>query len=412
LEHQVSLFDRAGGYLRRSRKKTLLLIFVIALAIRVTATLVMVGNAPLPVVTDGHSYVAYAKEITAGSWLTRPVSFREVGYPFFLSLVYRTLGESPLATRLCNAVLGALTCLLIFLLAEKILGFNAAVLAALLAAVNSHFVFFNTMILRETLLTFLFAAFLLFLYQSSRSRSWGYTVLAALALVVLLHTDARYLFHVPFAVLFYFAAGGGFKRAMGRAVIFSLVFVLLMIPWQYRNYKAYNRFVLVNTWTLEMPFPWQENATPVPEHLLHPSKRMTWPPEGARQLKGARRLIYNLNELYRAFRFRGEIKNNTTFYDKPWSAEHNAASILTYGLILPFFIYGFWIVLRRRWKEAYVLVIPVFAHTLLHVIKFALPRYRVPVEPAIIILGVLGAVTAWQAIKDRRRGVARAEPAQ
>lgn len=403
MANERDFFEKAGACLRRNKGKTLFLIFVFALAVRAAVTLGDLGNAPIPAGSDANSYDAFAREIIDGDWLGRPVSYRAVGYPFFLSLVYRTVGDSPVVARLSNAVLGAVTCLLIFFLADKIFGFNVAILASIWSIFNAQFVFFNTMILRETLITLLFVAFLLALCHASKERARRYLVVAALLLVLLIHTDPRYLFHVPFIALYFFVRGGGFRRSLAEAAIFFLVFCMSMVPWQYRNYKAYNRFVLVDTWTLEMPFPWQKDATPVPLHLMHPSKSQT-PPEDARQLKGIRRVVYDFNEFYRVFRFRGEVKNRTNTYDGPWSVRHNASSILTYGMILPFFIFGVWIVLRERRREAYILVIPIFAHTLLHVIKFALPRYRAPVEPAIIILGMSAVVYAWAKLKDRRDG--------
>jgi 4-amino-4-deoxy-L-arabinose transferase-like glycosyltransferase len=403
LANERDFFEKAGACLQRNKGKTLFLIFVFALAIRAAVTLSDLGNAPIPSGSDANSYDAFAREIVGGDWLGRPVSYRAVGYPFFLSLVYRTLGDSPVVARLSNAVLGAVTCLLIFFLADKIFGFNVAILASIWSIINAQFLFLNTMIIRETLVTFLLVAFLLTLCHAYKERSRWYLAAAALLLVLLIHTDARYLFHVPFVAFYFFVTVRGFRRSTAQAAVFLLVFMVGMIPWQYRNYKAYDRFVLIDTWTLEMPFPWQEDATPVPLRLTHPSKHVK-PPENARQLTGIRRVIYDFNEFYRVFRIRGELKNRTDTYDKPWSTRHNVSSILTYGLVLPFFIFGVWIVLRERRREAYILVIAIFAHTLLHVIKFALPRYRAPVEPAIIILGMLGLIYAWSKFKDRRQG--------
>jgi hypothetical protein len=262
--------------------------------------------------------------------------------------------------------------------------------SSLVVSFNAHLVFLGAQLMREPLVTALLLCFLLTLLSATERPSWRRLGAAALIFVALVHTDARFLFHLPFVAAYLLVAVGGITRGMRSAAAFLLVFLLGMIPWQLRNLAAYDAFVLVNTRTVVAPVPWLEGSKEAAQRHK-PTSRV--PEEGGRVLAGARRVLWDFAEFYRAFRFRGEVLNNSTAWDKPWSAVHNLSSILTYGVFLPFFVIAAWLVVRKRMVAASILLIPVVAHTLLHLIKFSRVRYRAPVEPLILILAVYG--MAW-----------------
>ena len=384
--------------LARYRKRLLFAVFLLALFIRVIVVVFVSGDNPVPSGGDAVSYDAYAREIVAGDWLGKPVSYREVGYPFFLSLVYRVAGDRPLAGCMANALLGALVCVLVFLLAERIFGITVAAASSLAIAFNAQLVFLGAQLLREALVTLLLLCFSIVLLWAMRRPSWKRLGTAALLLVVLVHTDARFLFHLPFVAAYLVVAVGGILRGARSAAVFLLVFLVGMIPWQVHNLAVYDAFVLVNTRTMVKPVPWLEGSSEAARrHTPEPHVRK----EGSRVLTGARRVLYDITEFSRVFRFRGEVRNNSTAWEAPWSAFHNWSSILTYGVFLPFFFIAAWVVGRRRMWEAAVLLVPIVAHTILHMIKWGRERYRAPIEPMIVILAAYGMAWVWQWWRSR-----------
>ncbi len=385
----------------RSKRTVLLAVLIIALFARIVAVGVLKGNEPIPGNDDQTSYDEYAKRIVEGHWLTEPVSYREVGYPFYLSIVYRIAGHSYLAGRIGNAIIGALACVLIFLLAGRIFGTAEAYLAGLWSIFYFHFIFYTLFILRETLIVLLMALMLLLLLEAIREKGRRYTVLSSLIYVLLIHTDARYLFYAPFLAAYFWIASGSHRAALSRNAWFFLIFLIAMIPWQYRNYRTYHTFVLVNTRT----FVWSASQSQAPRVSL-PADSLEKIDDAekqaaVRELRGFRRKLYDFTEFFRVVRFRGEIRAGSTRYEKPWSLLHNISSLVTYGSLIPFFLFGYFTILRRRMLEAYLLLLPLVAHTILHLIKWGRTRYRVPIEPVLIIVACYGFLELWRRYRNR-----------
>lgn len=392
----------SGAWLVEYRRRILVVVFVAALVVRVAVTLAVFSNDS-EISGDMKSYHDYATAIVDGDWLGHPVSYREPGYPLFVAAVYALTGGSQLAARLANAILGALTCLGIYALARRVFkkgvfGTGVALASASWFAIYFHSVHYAAYLLRESLVTLLLIAFLIPLFDAARGENrMRSAVVAAFAYVLLVHTDGRFLFHAPFAILYLLvASAGGWRRGAMVAVVLAVVIGAGMIPWQARNYHVYHRIVLINTRTMVMDSPWREDSTPPPAVAwLEPPPPDTR--EGVRRLHGVRKALYDFTEFYRVFRFRGEVRNNSNTWERPWSAFHNWSSILMYGTLVPFFIFGYWRILRHRMVEAYILVLPVLAHTLLHVLKWGRDRYRTPIEPMLIIVAMyaLALAVAW-----------------
>jgi len=395
-----------GEALLRRRRAVLAVIFVFAVGVHVASTVATVGTTP-EITGDMESYDEFATAILHGDWWGHHVSYREPGYPLFVALVYKLTGSNQLAARLVNALLSALTCIVVYLLGKRTLGAGVGLAAAAWFAVYYHSVHFSAYLLREPLVTLLLTLTLLWCVRAVQSRRSRDAAVASVLFLLLVHTDARFLFHAPFLLLYVLIASGARRDAVRMAAVWTLVFVVGMIPWQVRNYQIYKHVVLVNTRTLVLPAPWRGAAGDEPVEGLEPPPPDTR--EGVRHVHGLRGALYDFTELYRIFRFRGEVRANSNTWEKPWSAFHNWSSIAMYGTLVPFFIYGFWVIVRRRLLYAYVFVLPVLAHTILHVVKWGRERYRMPIEPLLIIVAFYGLFVLWRAwAKRAKRGAEEA----
>ena len=365
--------ERMNRFVIAHQTKLLVIVFVLAVVTRIGATVALQGfESGPPTWGDMKSYDDFARKITAGDWLGQPTSYREPGYPVFLAAVYKLTGGNAAAGRLANAGLGAAACLLIFVLGKRLCGGAVGLGASAWSVFYPHFIYLNTMLLRESLLILLVLVFVILMVEAAREKGRRYLIAAALLLVVVVHTDARFLFHLPFLGLFLLVYDRSWRRRLTRIALFAVIFLAGMVPWQARNYMAYDRFVLINTRTLDIQ-----------------AKPIETPPSAkgeVRRLTGPRRVLYNFTEFYRVFRFRGEQRNNSAAYNAPWSLFHNVSGILTYGILIPLFLYGCYVIVRRRWRDGYILIVPILAHTVLHLLKWGHPRYRASIEPLILIL--------------------------
>ena len=68
---------------------------------------------------DAHGYDEWARRIAGGEWMGRDVFYQAPLYPYFLGVIYATIGHSLLAVRVIQAVIGAGSCALLALAGER-----------------------------------------------------------------------------------------------------------------------------------------------------------------------------------------------------------------------------------------------------------------------------------------------------
>jgi len=153
------------------------LVFAIALAVRVLYLSYWVQSPYFAVpLLDEQYHHEWALRVAQGLGYEAKAYFRAPGYPYFLALIYRLLGESPreemlaLMPRVVQAVLGSLSALFTFFLTFTFFKRTVAIVAGVVAALYPVMVFFDGELLLPTLLVFLNCLFALALVKALRSR--------------------------------------------------------------------------------------------------------------------------------------------------------------------------------------------------------------------------------------------------
>jgi len=75
-----------------------------------------------------------------------PTAFYAIGWPFFLSLVYRVFGHSLVAAGVVNALLGVGAVILTYAIARHLLDRPVALIAAALVAINPTLILYSSTI--------------------------------------------------------------------------------------------------------------------------------------------------------------------------------------------------------------------------------------------------------------------------
>jgi tetratricopeptide (TPR) repeat protein len=152
-------------------------IFVVSLAVRLVH-LFQIQQAPFftLLMGDAQSYHAWAQRIAAGDWIGSEVFYQAPLYPYFLALIYTLLGEAPLTVRLCQAVVGSLTCVWLAIAAWRLFSKPAGIAAGVMLAFYAPAIFFDGLFQKSVLDAFLLCLSLallsrLIVHPSSR-RSW------------------------------------------------------------------------------------------------------------------------------------------------------------------------------------------------------------------------------------------------
>src|SRR5262245_12913861 len=215
-------------------------LFVFALALRAVYLSELRGSLLFTeLFGDGQQYDAWAREIAAGDWFGREVFYQAPLYPYFLGALYALFGPDLSAVRAVQAVLGALSCVLVAFAGTRWIGRWAGLAAGLFVAVHPPAIFFDGVIQKASLDLFIPAG-LLRLLAAVQTRPRARTLASAgatLALFTLNRENARVLYAV---VLPWIALGFPKLRAVRRAAL-ALVFlaaagaVVFPVAWRNRS---------------------------------------------------------------------------------------------------------------------------------------------------------------------------------
>ena len=191
---------------------------------------------------EGRGYVHHFTGQPTAAW--------PPGYPFILSVLYRTFGVDPGWGFALNAVAGTITCWLAGLVAARAAGRRAQILATGLMAILPSHVLFSSLLLTETIFTTMLAALVLagiVLVDSARERSalwwtvWG----AFVGLAGLVRAEAVLLLAVP--VLVPRAGAWRWRTALVAVAFAATGLVLAQKPWIVRNAELFGRFIPAST---------------------------------------------------------------------------------------------------------------------------------------------------------------------
>jgi len=391
-------------------------LFVGALIVRLAYIAFRDLGHAIPVGTDAVSYDVFARAILSGTgWLTHPGPelFRPPGYPIILAAQYALFAGNLDLVQLSQAFVGAASVVLLFEFGRRHLDRRAAFLAALWLMVNPLHLDFAGKLLRENWLVLLNLALIASWLANDGLTTKG-LIRSALLFTLLMHIDSRYVFHLPFILVYISLAKPSeqapwswtrLTAAIKPTAIFLLVVLAASAPWAIRNAVAYDRFVLIDPRALDR---WAnkakasvageaESAT-VPMAAFEARKIAQFDSlsteeqvayrAGIRPKSGpVNKAVFNLTEFWRLWHTRHEYRPfpDARFAGK-WSLEHNVSSLVFMGLLMPFFLLG---VLRGiQTADRAILVMTAFiaVHTLLHVAVHSVTRYRLPIEPFVALI--------------------------
>ena len=429
---------------RPDRYLAAIILLSVLLRIAVAFYLGDVVDAP-PLLTDQRSYHALGARLIAGhgfsfdrGWYPftppeTPTAHWSFLYSLFVAAVYGLFGIHPLAVRLVQAVLGGilLPCM-VYRLTRRV--FQPAVLssypllpltAALLVAVYAYFVLYAATLMTET---FFIVALLWSLDQTlvfSQHSSWpqGGALGLALGVSTLIRQSILPWTIVAFAWLLWVAYHRGhLRQAIGGLLSSALIIALMILPFTIRNYRVYGESLLLNSnagyamYSAQHPMhgvDFQEfAAAPVPDELSGLNEAQL---DRALMRRGIEFVLadpgrYVLLSLSRARAY-------FEFWPTPQTTLlHNLGRVGSFGLFLPLMLYGLflafrhakqtpWIPTQARFSTTPLALILLFAsfYSLLHILTWAMPRYRLPLDAVTLPFAALALVSLAARLVFRRR---------
>lgn len=136
-------------------------LWVAALVVRIVY-LWEVSDSPMwqVVMGDARSYDTWAKRLAAGDWLGSDVFYQAPLYPYFLGTIYATFGEGPWAPRVVQCLLGATGCALLAIAGARLVSPRVGMTAGLMLTVYPPAIFFDGLIQKTTLTSFVLCGLL------------------------------------------------------------------------------------------------------------------------------------------------------------------------------------------------------------------------------------------------------------
>jgi 4-amino-4-deoxy-L-arabinose transferase-like glycosyltransferase len=388
---------------------------LLALAFGLRAAFFFIHAAPKEF-PDSAIYHQIAVNVCSGKGLTQDPQtalFRPPGYPLFLAGCYSVFGPNLRVVGFAQAVLGALTALVIFFLARYLFDDTTGWIAAAIAAVYPFFVFYSALLLTETLFIALLTGGMALLIHAARSQRLGSAALAGLVLGLGVLTRSSLIGFIVFVAPFWWLAtrARGLGRSAQAYALMLLGLAIVLSPWVIRNYRLTGHLVLT---TLQAGHDLYEANSPEAtggpaSHLIDWDKategRKLTEYERDRFLRG-KALAYIRDHpgrflrlaVVKFARFWSPIPN----YEKYRTSLYNTLSLLSFGPVLGLAVAGA-VQFRRRWPELLLLLSPVCYYSLLHTVFVGSTRYRTPVEPFLIVLAAyaLRTLAAGKSVQTR-----------
>lgn len=411
----------------------LIIIILVAVLLRVAAAFYLGDQVVnLPGTQDQVSYDMLAQQVRSGHGFTvaeawwpatragEPTAHWSYMYTLYLTAVYGLFGHHPLIARLIQAVLtGILMPWLAFRLGRRYFGSTTGLMAAGLTAVYIYFVYYSATLMTET---FYIIAILWTLdvagqlgqapeissSEGSTHRIEWLTLGLALAITVLL----RQVFVLFIPVLFAWLLWRSYRHnarpvsfMIGTLVGATAVLILSIVPWTIRNYHAFDDFVLLNT-NAGFAFFWGN-------HPIHGYNFISiLPGDGPsyQDLIPAELRGLNEAEMDRALLKRGlsfiledparylvlslsRIKDYFKFWPSAESSLiSNISRVFSFGLLGLFMLLGLFYSVRRYSPDTSLLYLFMVTYTGIHLLTWALIRYRLPVDAILILFAGLALV--------------------
>ena len=403
-------------------------VFSLALLLRL-GYLYELSDSPLfaaPVV-DARTYVEEARYLSEVSWTGKQAPFWQPPlYPYALAALFALGGENYYLPRLLQALLGAMVCVLTYLLGRQIFGTGIGLAAALFAAGYGPLIYFGGELLPVLPAVFL-NLLLLYLLATGHSQP-RYLFIGFLTGLSAL-TVANILLFLPVLLGWLYwnqkREGHAPRAALKAPALLLIGCTLVIAPVTWRNFAVGDDLVLIShnaginfyignnaeyerTTTIRPGREWLELVeTPAREAGIEKASEksryffgLSWDYISAQPLDFMELLAYKGYLFLRG----DEIPRNLDLY---YARTHSRLLSLLmwkdglafpFGLVVPFALlglYAFWRSPEGRSPEGRLLLLFVATYAASIVLFFVTSRYRMPAVPPLLLFAAFGVRALW-----------------
>jgi len=420
-------FNRS--FINTIKAKPLLSIMFVSVFLRVVVAFYM-GNdvVELPGIFDQVSYHNLALRVLGGHGFTfgemwwpitragEPTAHWSFPYTLYLVGVYAVFGVYPVVARVLQAVIvGILHPYITYRIGGKLFGGNVGLIAAAVVSIYIYYVYYGAALMTEPfyITSILFSLFFAMQLVDNRDKKqdvkFGLALGISLGLTIILRQV--FLLFVPFLFLWIWIARFKLihpssplrvRLPLSSTILSFALIALFILPITVYNYSRFHRFVLVNT-NSGYAFFWGNNPIYGTKFIpiLSTSEYQNMISEEVRHLDEAaldtellrqgiqfvtqdpkRFVLLSLSRIPPYFMF---------WYSHESSTLSNVSRIGSFGIFLPFMLYGLFLGVKKTssfWNLVTspqgVLILFALVYSGVHILTWTLIRYRLPVDAVLI----------------------------
>lgn len=414
-------------------KKLLYLIFAAALILRLVFVIV---NDPIPepsqVNLDDVDFNYLGMKFAVGEGLTDkygdPTTTRFPLYPVFLGIIYFIFGWHSWIVFIFQAVIGAFTPIIVYFIAKEFFEHKICIIAAVITAFYPSYIAYSGRLMTENLFLPELALLILFVVRMRKNFTLVNAVLSGAVLGLTCLTRGVV---VPMILLFplYSLLAGGRNQIVNRlknTVYMMLALGIVMTPWVIRNYLHFHRFMLTSS--SGGPVMWMSFSYLPVGNFFELDRAYAYVDSVGRN-KAKLEVFHTILVEDNYFGMQGVRKGFKSFFPDREFPESEAdlnkmmmdevksmikahpellvvktvkeflrfwhflddrgGYVVSYGVMLPFFFWGLWLLRRKLWELAPLLAF--FLYTWgMETAFMSAARYRMPFEIVMIVIGAYG----------------------
>jgi 4-amino-4-deoxy-L-arabinose transferase-like glycosyltransferase len=423
----------ASAYSSRQRLGAIL---VAGLTLRLVI-LAMTGQLGLQIVDERHYHVL-ATSLVEGRGLATDsglTSLRPPLYPTLVAGLWAVTGSRSLqVVRAVQGLVGLATAVLVYFIGRRLYDERAGLVAAAITAFYPALVLANSLLLTETVFTFLLTACVAAVVTLlQRPRPWVAFATGVLLGLAALTRSVVWPFPLVLAPLMAWCIPTTVPRRLACCALLVAGYVAVVAPWAVRNTRLQGVPVVVDTiggmnlrmgnyeftphdriwdavsrqgaqsWIVGLP-PRPPNGGEWTE-----GQKERWAREQAvafmRQHPGLTlwRAAIKFSDFWALDRDYAAAIQRGLYHPPMWAAVvATAAMTLAFPLVIGLAIAGGCLKPPSDWRSHLVLIVLVLFVTALHTIVFGHPRYRLPLTPVLAVYaGAAVSARSWQRLPER-----------
>lgn len=381
-------------------------------------------------VVDSLTYEQMAKGLVEEGKLTDEFFWQPLFYPMMLAGVYKLTGSIILVMKILQAVLGAVTCVLVYHLGKKLLGIKGGVIAGVITAVYMPLVFFEGELLVAGWAAF-WAVVLVLAFLRARERP-SFLNLILVGFCGVMSIVARPVFLPFFAVACVWLTVGLLKdkTGLGRILLAAggvlLGFWIIGAPVEYLSYRVTGRARLlphsggINFYVGNNPnysdtintrpgIGWKKLTELPRQHGIEDRHGMeefffnkTVAYAKSEPLSFLKGMVYKTAQFMNS---REMPRNVDVYLFSRWSGLLKVGMWkagrfgFPFGILLPLAVLG----LVHRWRKwPMVLWLFILFYPAAVILVFVTSRYRVPITGVVSIFAAAGLLSVMEVIRNRQ----------